>query len=434
MIPQPDAGRAAFLANAACLCINLDRNELVGLLDRDSAIPGFGTDLATSHPHLFSNSPIFMATGMMATMRSVVQAVEAAASLPSFLQAALARAAPVAHHDFGPVGVLMGYDFHLTDAGPVLIEVNTNAGGAFLNAVLVDAQRQCCFDVDMTSVSTSKEQGKSALPFKERIISMFEGECRRQGHSGKLKTVAIIDDDPEQQFLLPEFVLVRALIEKHGIAAVIADPRKLQRRGERLFLDGLEIDLVYNRLVDFALEEQSHSALRQAYIDGAVVVTPNPHIHALYADKRNLALLSDEKRMQEWGLSDEHVAVLKTAVPHTVLVTPDNADELWADRRGLFFKPARGYGSKAAYRGAKLTRKVWSQIVSGEYIAQAFAPPSFKRVIRDGEPTEMKVDVRLYTYAGEVLMTAARLYQGQTTNMRTPGGGFAPVIEIADLR
>jgi hypothetical protein len=40
----------------------------------------------------------------------------------------------------------------------------------------------------------------------------------------------------------------------------------------------------------------------------------------------------------------------------------------------------------------------------------------------------MKVDVRNYTYAGQVLLSAARLYQGQTTNFRTPGGGFAPVL------
>ena len=41
-----------------------------------------------------------------------------------------------------------------------------------------------------------------------------------------------------------------------------------------------------------------------------------------------------------------------------------------------------------------------------------------------------KLDVRLYTYDGRVLLTAARLYQGQTTNFKTPGGGFAPVFVI----
>jgi hypothetical protein len=41
-----------------------------------------------------------------------------------------------------------------------------------------------------------------------------------------------------------------------------------------------------------------------------------------------------------------------------------------------------------------------------------------------------KLDVRLYTYNGRVLLAAARLYQGQTTNFKTPGGGFAPVFVI----
>ena len=43
-------------------------------------------------------------------------------------------------------------------------------------------------------------------------------------------------------------------------------------------------------------------------------------------------------------------------------------------------------------------------------------------------PAARKMDVRLYTYNGDTLLPAARLYQGQTTNFRTPGGGFAPVL------
>jgi hypothetical protein len=48
----------------------------------------------------------------------------------------------------------------------------------------------------------------------------------------------------------------------------------------------------------------------------------------------------------------------------------------------------------------------------------------------DGTVTTRKVDIRLYTYAGQHLLAAARVYQGQATNFRTPGGGFAPVFEV----
>ena len=44
----------------------------------------------------------------------------------------------------------------------------------------------------------------------------------------------------------------------------------------------------------------------------------------------------------------------------------------------------------------------------------------------------LKFDLREYVYQGQVQWTAARLYQGQTTNFRTPGGGFAPVYETPD--
>ncbi len=43
---------------------------------------------------------------------------------------------------------------------------------------------------------------------------------------------------------------------------------------------------------------------------------------------------------------------------------------------------------------------------------------------------DLKVDLRNYVYRGRVQLIAARLYQGQTTNFRTPGGGFAPVLTV----
>ena len=39
----------------------------------------------------------------------------------------------------------------------------------------------------------------------------------------------------------------------------------------------------------------------------------------------------------------------------------------------------------------------------------------------------MKTVFPLYVHQSRVLGVAARLYRGQVTNLRTPGGGFAPV-------
>ncbi|WP_287198091.1 hypothetical protein [Mesorhizobium sp.] len=77
-----------------------------------------------------------------------------------------------------------------------------------------------------------------------------------------------------------------------------------------------------------------------------------------------------------------------------------------------------------------MTKAVWAEIARGGYAAQSSASPGQRMIEIDGAPAPRKMDVRLYTYGGQVLLAAARLYQGQTTNFRTPGGGFAPVLVI----
>ncbi len=410
--------------NRGCFCITLDRDALLKALNRNVGSQDFAQTLAASHPFLFSSVQAFVPAETLSEMAQVVDAVEAAARLPGYREAALSWAPPIARLDHGPIGALMGYDFHVTAGGPKLIEVNTNAGGAFLNATLAQAQRACCAEAHIPFEISPPQD------FASKIVDMFTDEWRRQRASGRPTMIAIVDDAPDEQYLIPEFRLAKALLEEHGFEAVIADANELLFDGKALLFQGCPIDLVYNRLVDFALEEPRHTTLHAAYVGGNVVVTPNPRAHALFADKRNLTLLSDANRLKLWGLAQSHRDVLRISVPATVIVSPDNADALWQDRRNLFFKPARGHGSKAAYRGDKVTRKVWAEILGREYVAQAYAAAGTRNVQLDEERAELKVDVRLYTFAGTVLLAAARLYQGQTTNMRTPGGGFAPVLEV----
>ena len=158
-----------------------------------------------------------------------------------------------------------------------------------------------------------------------------------------------------------------------------------------------------------------------------VVVTPPPRAHALYADKANLALLSDAAVLRELGASEADVQTLVTHIPLTKRVADLPADTLWAERKQWFFKPRDGFGSRAAYRGDKLTRRVFEELRADaeRYVAQRVVAPSERS---GGEVGSLKFDVREFVYAGEVQMVAARLYQGQTTNLRTKGGGLAAVL------
>jgi hypothetical protein len=140
--------------------------------------------------------------------------------------------------------------------------------------------------------------------------------------------------------------------------------------------------------------------------------------------------LGDAAWLADIGVPADARQLIAELVPATVTVSAAEGDRFWAERKRWFFKPAAGYGSKAAYRGDKLTKRVFEEILQGGYIAQALVPPSERRLQVAGEPQQFKLDLRNYAYAGKVQLVVARLYQGQTTNFRTPGGGFAPVFEV----
>ncbi len=406
--------------NQNCFCITLDRQSFCEALDQEAGDPEFFEKFIRPKAHLFSNVPAFLSANEVARMQEVVAAIEATTRLTSYKTSVLSWAPEIAREDHGPVGAFMGYDFHLSAEGPRLIEINTNAGGAFLNALLARAQRACCAENDMP---------QKPQIFEGAAVRMFQHEWTRQRLTGTVKRIAIVDDNPKEQYLYPEFLLAKQVLDARGMDAIIVDASYLSYRGGQLFVEGRPIDLVYNRVTDFAFAQPQHKALREAYRDGAVVVTPNPHNHALFADKRNLSLLSDPVKLETWGLAPTLLGHL-TAVPRTVLVTPENAEDLWKSRKSLFFKPTGGHGGKAVYRGDKVTKGVWAEIERGGYVAQTLIRPSERMIKIDDTLQARKMDVRLYTYDSQVLLVAARLYHGQTTNFRSPGGGFAPVFVI----
>ncbi|HAR76332.1 MAG TPA: hypothetical protein DCR60_09020 [Psychrobacter sp.] len=411
--------------NQKCYCITLDRKALNTSLQNQLAETRNNPIGANEFNKLFSATPVFVPKTEIEAMERIVNAIESAARLPSYQQQVLSWAPEIAAFDPGPIGALMGYDFHLGSDGPQLIEVNTNAGGAFLNVALARAQKQCCQPSEQSFVTTKMLEG-----FEEAVTNMFIQEWQRQSTVAMPNRIAIVDNDPKSQFMYLEFELACQLLQARGIDTVILDPSELEYIDGALTAHGRKIDMVYNRLVDFAFEEPDHVLLKQAYLDGAVVVTPNPHVHAMLANKQNLSLLSDSQTLRDWGLDEAAVECLERSVPRTKIVSRDDAAELWHTRRQLFFKPVSGYGSKGVYRGSKLTRRVFENILDEEYIAQTFVPATERSLKIDDTVAIRKVDIRLYTYGGKLLLPAARVYQGQATNFRTLGGGFAPVFQV----
>ena len=411
--------------NTDCLCVSLDREalrrEFSSLPDGEALAEMIEVD----RPTLFAGSAVFVSGAHVERMAEIIAAIERVVVLPAYQGHVLTYAPDSARHVPRAKGVFLGYDFHLGEAGPKLIEINSNAGGGLLNALLARAQHACC------DTAKAVLPGALAGDRPEAIfLEMFLSEWRAERGERPLKTIAIVDKDPQSQYLYPEFLLFCRLFERQGMTVIICDPSELKWERGALWHEGRALDLVYNRLTDFPLEHPENEALRLSYLAGGAVVTPHPHVHALYADKRNLVALSDAHLLEKWGVDEQTRNVLVAGIPKTERVDASRAGDFWQRRRQLFFKPASGYGSKAAYRGDKLTRRVFDDILAAAYVAQELVMPTSRRLDVDGAPVELKLDLRNYVYDGAVQLVAARLWRGQTTNFRTPGGGFAPVLSV----
>ena len=413
--------------NEACECVWVDREKLRGRLRAD-----LGAEAAAleGREGLVSGHVVFLGAKEAAAMDRAIALITHALGSDAF-EAHVRETAPAiaATPPAASAGVL-GFDFHLGGPVPQLIEINTNPGGLLVNLELAQAATACC-DCLGAPLPALASAGLDLDALGARLVASFRGDWIRARGAKPLRTVAIVDDAPEAQYLYPEFLLYRGLFERAGWRARIADPAALATTADALLLDGEPVDLVYNRLTDFYLDEPRHAALRRAYEHDLAVVTPHPAAHARWADKRRLAWLRDERLLRAAGLDDDERAAVLAAVPPTEIVAPEHAGTLWARRKTLFFKPVDGFAGKAAYRGDKLTRGTFERLLGERYVAQALAPTSFRRVSApDGAVAEMRVDIRNFAVAGRTWLRAARLYRGQTTNFRTAGGGFAPVLSL----
>lgn len=396
-------------ASSSC---QINRQSLDKVLDQFRS--GNPDVLQQAHDTMFSNMAILITPAQMEQMRGVIAAVEAVVALPAWQQHVLGEAC----NQYTPAntGVFFGYDFHLNADGAHLIEINTNAGGAFLGALFEQSQH----DAGLPGESLAMEK------LEQVFVDMFRHEWSLERGMVPLRTIAIVDEAPQAQYFYPEFTLAKQIFEREGIQTLIADPAEFRGDADGLYLGNVKIDLVYNRLTDFSLEK--FPVLLHVYRQNLVVLTPHPHAYTLYADKRNLSLLTDAELLRAIGLDETAIATLQAGIPQTRLVEEKDAEQWWKERKDWFFKPATGYGGKGSYRGDKLTQRVFGEIVQGGYVAQRKAMPGEVEVSVEGaEPAAFKYDVRCYVYEGQVQLLIARLYQGQTTNFRTAGGGLALV-------
>lgn len=285
----------------------------------------------------------------------------------------------------------MSYDFHVNSEQQLeLIEINTNAAFLALGLELYDYHKI-----------------PNAVPFFETdLVEMFKNEMQLCGRT-KTASLSIVDENPQKQRLFVEFLVYQEILNRNGLNAKIVNLADVTK----------DSSFIYNRYTDFYLQNEASANLKQLYNSTQIDLSPNPWDYFLLADKQRLI---DWNHQTDLPKPNSLLPVYDLAV--------ENREKIWSERKQLFFKPKNSFGSKQAYKGASISKTTFENAFTEGFIAQKISNPSEITATLDGATVKFKYDLRCYAYQDKLQMIIARLYQGQTTNLKTVGGGFACVV------
>ncbi len=300
--------------------------------------------------------------------------------------------------------LLLSYDVHPTPAGPVLIEVNTNAGGVLTAMQAAQKGNECCADW---------QHGQ----LEARLLALFRRDLLGPDRQ-TTGVIAIVDDQLSAQPLLTEMQALAELIRPFAEEVLVIDALALRFSEGRLRHENKPIDRVYWRSTDFLLTEPRHEGIRRAVLEMSTILAPSPEAYSAIADKR---------RFIEWSAQPELARDDPTGLSFRIAETEPmsaRATAAWyADRSHWVFKPASGFASRGVYVGKSISRKKLAELPADDYLAQRYA--AHPVIDRDGR--EWKYDVRFFADRGQIIGAAARVFHGQVLGMREPGSGFAPI-------
>ncbi len=300
--------------------------------------------------------------------------------------------------------------------------------------------------------------------------------------------IAIVDlkDLPTQK----EFELFREYFEAQGYTSVICSPSELEFDGEKLFIGGIAIDIVYKRLLvnEYLPIMDEQPALLDAYRAGAICMVNSfrgklVHKKAIFAVLTNerYAHLFDEKELEAiakhvpWTRrfreertqvrSEGDVGFFRTTTPsaEAAATPPKQGGELnpanppkqggelseidlvsWtrANSAKLVLKPNDDYGGHGIYIGWNSSVEEWDAAITlaladGDYLVQErvkTARETFPMIFDDlGKwgMVEQLVDLDPLLFNGIVGSAFTRLSSSELANVSS-GGGMVPTFLIEE--
>ncbi|MFM9905406.1 MAG: hypothetical protein ACKVQJ_12650 [Pyrinomonadaceae bacterium] len=276
-------------------------------------------------------------------------------------------------------------------------------------------------------------------------------ECYAEFCGGAMShkpVIAIVDLDDLPT--IKEFELFRDFFESEGYKSIICSPRDLEFGGSRLSCNGIEIDIVYKRLLvnEYLPIMQAQPALLDAYRARAICMV-NSFRGKLVHKKAIFAVLTNER--YKYLFDHEELSAIVKHIPWTRVFRDEqteNRDETidlveWTRNNShkLVLKPNDDYGGHGIYIGWNSSASEWDDAIglaleNGDYLVQErvkTAKEFFPMLTGDDGSwvlTEQLVDLDPLLFLGKVGSAFTRLSSTELANVSS-GGGMVPTFIIS---
>lgn len=264
-------------------------------------------------------------------------------------------------------------------------------------------------------------------------------------------TIAIVDlpDLPT----IKEFELFKEYFESNGYKSIICSPDELEFDGSRLSSAGVEIDIVYKRLLvnEYLPIMDAQPALLDAYRAGAVCMV-NSFRGKLVHKKAVFAVLTNERYSslfdaRELAAIHAHVPWTRTFRAEITIHGGQTIDLVeWArtNSHKLVLKPNDDYGGHGIYIGWNSTAAEWDDAIElalkdGDYLVQERVKtakeffPMLTDDVGNWELVEQLVDLDPLLFLGKVGSAFTRLSSSELANVSS-GGGMVPTFILGEVK
>jgi uncharacterized circularly permuted ATP-grasp superfamily protein len=244
----------------------------------------------------------------------------------------------------------------------------------------------------------------------------------------------------------PEVRELLRLFGERGLAAEVADPRKLEYRGGRLRASGLPVDLVWNKVNTVFFEQldpASVTDLVKACRDRAVCHVNSFAARYVSESKLCLAYLSDPRFRAKFAAEDQ--LLLARAIPWTRKLEDSEVHFAGQDydlrhlaltrQRELVLKTSYDIRGDGVTIGRAVSAAEWHERLDRcwgrPFVLQEYVAAPELRVPRRGqaEPARQRFSLDLFMFDGRFQGFGSKMSEGEKLNL-FQGGSKLPIFSL----